>query len=298
MKSFIKKVIVLSVVCGIIVSAIAYGSLYFLRKSAFYKPSYLSRHVNQSNFDYIVLGASTGLTTLNTKFIDSLSHTRGINLAMDDTALSTQYLMLQHFLYEGKSTKYCVLAPSVFDFDVSENIMSGNDYRFVMFNDRDYVQNHYKTFEGTEANLLKLSQWVPALGVLYFNVELIYPALQAIVNPEKRNRFDSNGNYVYPSLNSQDLSIDISNDIYIGFKNPYLSKISALCKANDIELVFYISPMQGYKVFTSTGPNNQVINHSDALQNKKYFYDDIHVNQKGRRMVSTMFADCLIKMMD
>lgn len=282
MKRFIKKVVILIVICSALVALISYASLSVLKKSAFYKPSYLSQHVEPSNFDYIILGASTGLTTLNTELIDSLNHTKGINLAMDDTALATQYLMLQHFIYEGKSTDYCILAPSVFDFDVTDSVMSGNDYRFMMFNDRDYVQNHYSTFDGTDANLLKLSRWFPALGVAYYNVEILYPALQATVKPEKRNRFDANGNYVYPLSSSDDQKINTSTTFQIGFKNPWLMKIKALCETNNIKLIYYISPLQGYSVMAAP-QINEVINHSDVLQNKKYFYDDIHVDRKGRK---------------
>lgn len=296
MKRFIKKIVILFLSCVALVSLISYASLYALKKSAFYKPSYLSQHVERSNYDYIILGASTGLTTLNTELIDALGQINGINLAMDDTSLATQYLMLQHFLYEGKSTDYCILAPSVFDFDVTENIMSGNDYRFMMFNDRDYVQNHYNAFEGTEAKTLKLSKWIPAIGVSYYNVEILYPALQAVVKPEKRNRFDVNGNYVYPLSSVDDQKISSVKDFELAFENPWLSKFEALCQANNIELIYYISPMQGYRALVNSH-SNQVINHSDVLRNKKYFYDDIHVDRKGRNVVSELFAERLVKIM-
>ncbi len=297
MKKFIKKIVVLSVICIALATLISYVSLHALKRSAFYKPSYLSQHVDQSQFDYIVIGASTGLTTLNTVLIDSLNQTHGINLAMDDTSLATQYLMLQHFLYEGKSTEYCILAPSVFDFDVTENVMSGNDYRFMMFNHRDYVQSHYNAFEGRAANTLKLSKWIPALGVSYYNVEILYPGIQAILYPEKRNRFDLNGNYVYPSSTNNDQKIESVKEFEVAFENPWLKKIEALCEAENIKLIYYISPMQGYRVIANSH-SNQVINHSDVLQNKKYFYDDIHVDRKGRNIVSELFAERLKKIME
>src|SRR5690606_22404653 len=131
--------------------------------------------VTENNFDYIILGSSTGLTTLNTSTIDSALHTKGLNLSMDDTALSSQYLMLQHFLAEGKTTKFCVLAPSAASFDAINHDISDNDYRFLPYIHRDYVTAYFKQYTSKSARLISHSKWFPLLGVSYFNTELFYP---------------------------------------------------------------------------------------------------------------------------
>ena len=290
MSLFLKKFGLLFLGFIFLVTVMSFASLKFLKKSSFYKPSFLANTVVEDTFDYIILGASNGLTTLNTKVIDSVLSTNGINLSMDDTGVSSQYLMLQHFLAEGKKTKYCVLASSPSSFDFKHNTLNDNDYRFLMYSDRTYVSDYYKQFSGAKARRLYFSKWMPALGVSYYNAELFYPSLLALINPEKRNRFDSNGNYTYPNRIVKHEVITNSEVMPIEFSNIYVEKIKDLCESKDIELICYISPMKTKKAVLSD-MNYNVINHSNALSNSKYFYDDIHVNTLGRQKSSISFSN-------
>lgn len=246
--------------------------------------------VLQDNFDYIILGASDGLTTLNTKVIDSVLSIDGINLSMDDTALSSHYLMLQHFLAEGKRTKYCIVVSGVAGFDFKKNTINDNDYRFLMYHNRAYVSDYFKQFPDKRAKILYYSKWIPVLGMSYFNAELFYPSLVSIVNPKKRNRFDDKGNYTYPIMNNNDNLITTFEEVSIQFSNPFVKKIEALCKENNIEFICYIPPNESKKVIVNSSKYN-VINHSNSLKNTKYFYDEIHVNTLGRELSSINFAE-------
>jgi hypothetical protein len=245
--------------------------------------------VPQDNFDYIILGASDGLTTLNTKVIDSVLSVEGINLSMDDTALSSHYLMLQHFLAEGKRTKYCILVSGVSGFDFKNSTMNDNDYRFLMYSNRTYVSHYYKQFPDKRAKMLYYSKWIPMLGMSYYNAELFYPSLVSIVNPKKRNRFDKKGNYTYPVINDEDNVITSFEDISIEFSNPFIKKIKTLCEENSIKLICYIPPNESKKVIANSSKYH-IINHSNTLKNTKYFYDEIHVNTLGREISSINFA--------
>ena len=270
-------------------TGVSYGSLWALRQGSFYKPSFLERQVGASSFDYIVLGSSTGLTTLNTQVIDSVLGTQGINLSMDDTALSSQYLMLQHFLGLGKQTPVCVLAASILDYDVTDPVLSGNDYRFLPYGSEAYVQAYYNSFSDDSAWILSNSNWLPMLGVGYYNVELFYPSLVSLLDPNKRNRFDAYGNYSYPNVSNVSGSLVSRRSKPLEFKNPYFKKIQDLCAANNMTLVVYIPPHKTLAV--STGFTSfSVINHSDLLQDSQYFYDDFHVTSLGRQAVSLQFA--------
>lgn len=290
MRTFLKNVgIILVLVVGIS-SLISVGSLWALRQSDFYKPSFLVNSVKESRFDYIILGASTGLTTLNTQLIDSINHTKGVNLSMDDTSLPSQYLMLQHFLAQGKTTRFCVLAPSNASFDSKHNRLSDNDYRFLPFVNASYVYDYYNSFSGTSSNILGLSRWMPELGVSYYNAELFYPSLLSLINPKKRNRFDVHGNYEYPFIKYQDSTLVTFEPMPIQFTNIYLLKIMELCRANNIELICYLTPMMDKQVILEP-IELKVINHSNLLMNAKYFNDAIHVNYLGNRQASVRFAD-------
>lgn len=296
MKTFFKKISVIILVSAVLTGFVSFVSLNALGKSSFYKPSYVVNKITNKQFDYIVLGASTGLTTLNTATIDSISETKGINLSMDDTALSSQYLMLQHFLAEGKTTKFCVLAPSATSFNIEKQQLSDNDYRFLPFVNRDYVSQYYKSFSGKQSHILSASKWLPTVGMSYYNAELFYPGLLSLLQPNKRNRFDANGNYTYPNRNRLSKEITSFKKLNVAFKNNYVLKIKALCEANNIQLLIYFSPMEDRRVITNT-TEFRMINHSDLLTNTMYFYDTIHVNTKGRKEASKNFAYELIDLM-
>lgn len=289
MRYFLKKTGFILLAFLLIASIISALSLRILRQSSFYKPSFLANSVSEEKFDYVIIGASNGLTTLNTKVIDSTLNTNGINLSIDDTALSTQYLMLQHFLAEGKQTKFCVLSPNALEFDITENYLSGNDYRFLMYINKPYVYEYYSDFNSTNAKILKWSKWFPMLGVSYYNAELFYPSLQSLLLPDKRNRFDNKGNYVYPLSKKKSSLITEFKTIPITFQNAYLMKIKELCEQHDIQLICYLSPIEAKKVKHSS-KEFQVIDHSDLLKDSMYFFDGLHVDPIGRQISSEQFA--------
>ncbi|QRM87780.1 hypothetical protein FG167_00610 [Lacinutrix sp. WUR7] len=287
---FLKRIGFILLVFISVSTIVSFGSLWALRQSSFYKPSFLVNDITEKDFDYIVLGASTGLTTLNTTVIDSVIQTKGINLSMDDTALSSQYLMLEHFLAQGKTAKFCVLAPSATSFDAKDLDISDNDYRFLPYINETYVFQYFKQYASTRAKLISNSKWLPMLGVSYFNVEVFYPSLFTSIQSKKRNRFDANGNYTYPIKDNKHAVISEFKAFPVSFSNPYVAKIKALCMANNIELICYFSPIKGRKVITEIS-DFSIINHSDLLKNEAYFYDVLHVNTKGRQIASTHFAN-------
>jgi hypothetical protein len=268
----------------------SFGCLWQLRQSSFYKPSFLVNSVKENNFDYIVLGASTGLTTLNTKVIDSVLDTKGLNLAMDDTSMPSHYLMLQHFIAEGKKTKYVIIAPSNLNFDSEKAQFSDNDYRFLMYVNRPYVYDYYKQFDIKESHLLKGSKWLPMLGVSYYNAELFYPSLVTMTNPERRNRFDNEGNYSYPMTSFNESYVKERNVSSLILNNLFLEKIKVLCEQHQIQLICYVSPM-ATKTIQVNSSAYHIVNHSDLLLDSSYFYDDIHVNVFGQKTSSISFAN-------
>lgn len=289
MSLFLKRIgFILLVLAGLSL-LISYASLWALRQGSFYKPSFLENQVETSEFDYIVLGSSTGLTTLNTQVIDSVLGTRGLNLSMDDTALSTQYLMLQHFIATNKQAKMCVLAASILDYNVVHTTLSGNDYRFAPYVSRDYVQDYYTSFSGRSARILSYSKWFPMLGTGYYNTELFYPSLISLIDSKKRNRFDAFGNYSYPETSKSSQGIEKRHELKVTFQNPYIKRIQDLCAENNIQLIVYVPP---HKQIAAQPIETTflVINHSAILLDSRYFYDELHVNTLGRRVVSLRFA--------
>ena len=279
MNRFLKKILFYGGLLFILLNLLALGSFWSLKKSNFYKPSFV---YNQENLDldYIILGSSMGLTTLDTKQIDAATGMSGLNLSMDDSALPTHYLMLKHFLNNGGQVKKCILAVTPWDLANESPVLGNNDHRFMPFIFEKDINYHFAELSNDFFAPLKTSQYIPLYGLGYYNTELFYPSLMAFAKPKYSNRFDDRGNYVYPDL-GKSLNVKTPKVSDYQFNNPYLEKIQLLCKENRIDFILYQSPMLNQHQITSN--TYQMINHSALLgQEATYFYDDIHVNRKGR----------------
>ena len=289
MKKFLKHIITFIFAAFIALQLVSFLSLYFLRKSHFYKPQFVANTLRDVQLDYVVLGSSTGLTTLNTEQIDNETGLKGFNISIDDTSLSTHYLMLQHFIENGGSARSLVLVVSPGDLANGDPSISGNDYRFLPYAHKRYVNSHYVGLPSKEAAILKVSKYMPFVGVSYYNAELFYPSLKAAIQPTMRNRFDKKGNYVYPTNGKALEKTNRTKELSLTITNPYFEKIKALCDTNQINLVVYQPPIYGSKVLGDTGLL-PFVNHSDLITDPLLFYDRIHVNRKGRVAASRAFA--------
>jgi len=294
MKLFLIKIIGYGLLSFLILNGLAFLSLYLLGNSNFYKPQFVKNGVYEKKFDYVVLGSSTGLTTLDTKLIDSITGKKGLNISMDDSALSSHYLMLQHFYASQKRTKTLVLAITPWDLAVSNPVLNDNDYRFLPYISEKYVYEYYKSIEKSKFKVLTFSKYFPIIGLSYYNTELFYPSLVAALKPKKRNRFDDKGNYSYPNLGGP--SVIKYNIVDLELKNPYYYKIKQFCSDNKIQLILYQSPLFNIRVEPITIINQKLINHSQLIKQESFFYDNIHVNNKGRKICSLNFTKQLIKL--
>lgn len=291
MKRFLLKIGLYALLFFLAINLLAFLSLFFLGKSYFYKPQFVTNGVKENSFDYVVLGSSTGLTTLDTKQMDSLTGKKGLNISMDDSSLSSHYLMLEYFYSIGKKTDRLILAVTPWDLANEKPELNNNDYRFLTYVQEDCVSGYYQEVENGYFKKLWLSKYFPIIGVSYYNTELFYPSLVSIAQPKKRNQFDERGNFCYP--NGGNLKKEKAKTVPLEFKNPYFDKLAAFCAAKKIELVLYQSPMYGTSVTSEKNIGFSFINHSDLLQSPDLFYDKIHVNAKGRMICSQKVAEIL-----
>lgn len=287
MKKFLLHTAKWGIITFLLINVLAWCNLYFLRNSSFYKPSFLTHQIKETQFDYVIIGSSIGLTSLSSSQIDSLTHKKGLNLSIDDTALCSNYLMLNHFFKQGKKTNYCILAISHWDLANSNPELSDNDYRFLPFVAEKYVQDYYASMEKGYFKPMYLSRYFPAIGVSYYNTELFYPSILAMMQPNKRNRFDEKGNYAYPDNSSfEDQTVEQTT---LQWNNPFIKKIKDLCDANNTQLLVYQAPIYQNTVLNNNY-NYTFINHSTLLKDKSYFYDKIHLNSTGRKKASEQLA--------
>ena len=290
MRKFLKKIFIYAIVVLLIGNIIGFSANYFLKKSSFYKSSFLVNNFNPiEKFDYFIVGSSRGLTTLNTTAIDDSLNIKGINLAVDDSDLKTQFLMIKHFFQSNFKSDYLVLVLDSNHFKETSIKLGSNDYRFVPFIERDYIKEHFKKYEDKTLNILSNSDINPFFAYSYYNLELFLPSVLSVFKPRIRNRFDEFGNYSYPYSEKKAtiLSSKSSNQI---IKNLLLEDIDNYLKKNNCELIIYIAPYQTQNfIFKEVGYS--MINHSGILNDNKYFYDTQHVNFIGRELSTNYFID-------
>lgn len=267
---------------------ISWLSLRLLEKSNFYKPQFVNNEIKNKKYDYVIIGSSNGLTTLNTQIIDSINHTKGFNLCVDDTSINSQYLMLQHFYALGNTSKICVM--SILGGLSDTNItLNDNDYRFINFIDKPYVSDYYYENESGWFKPLYFSKFFPLFAVSKYNTEVFFPSIFSLINPQKRNRFDENGNYSYPNNIKTITENEQKKLSAITIKNPYFFKIQELCRQNKTRLVVYQSPLFNQKVKLKNC-SHLYINHSELKLPNSYYFDEIHVTNQGTKYCSVKFA--------
>jgi len=296
MKRFLKKIIIYGFSSFALLNIIAFVCLYFLANSSFYKQQFVRNSINKIAFDYVILGSSTGLTTLDSKQIDSISGLNGLNSSMDDSSLSAHYLMLQQFYNFGHQTKEVVLCVMPEDLSNLNPTINGNDYRFLPHANDENVKQYFSEMDGKNKWIYQLTPYVPIIGVSYFNSELFYPGILTAFNPQKRNLFDDKGNYSYPadqSASNQLLKETTKTLKKVVVQNPYFIKIVDFCNVNQIKLTVYQSPI--YKTEIIFEANLQLINHATLLNDSSLFYDKIHVNKNGRTICSKALGDYFSK---
>jgi hypothetical protein len=288
-KKFIKKIIIFSIIIFSLGSVISLFVNHFFKKSQFYKPSFLVNNFKKDNkFDFFIAGSSRGLTSINSTLIDKKLGTNGVNLSMDDTGLNTQFLMIRHFFLSGFTSNYCILVLDESHFFNTPKKIGNNDYRFVTFSNEEYVKKYYDEFDKSSLGLLKHSNINPFFTYSYYNLELFYPGMLSAFKPNFRNKFDQKGNYSYPNSGKEFGSKNRKEIAYI-ISNPLIKEIETFLIENNSKLIIYIAPYADKNLTINTSYN--LINHSYVVNNDTLFYDNIHVNNKGREKATSLFID-------
>lgn len=290
MKKFIFQIFIYLFITFLVGLGITAVANYFLSKSFFYKPQFISNYfLPSSKLDYIIAGSSRGLTTIDTKEIDSKLGVKGFNISMDDTGLPSQFLMIKHFFESGNSARYCVLTLDLNHFEESEKKLNDNDYRFITFSDRTYVHEYYQIYETGIIRPLTWSKYFPLFAYSYYNMELIWPAGMAAIKPKYKNRFDEKGNYSYPNMVFSQGSIREVQEIRKEIKNPVLKEIKTYLQTKNSKLILYIAPYHNKIIHLSNPLEYSLINHAESLKEASYFFDIDHVNTLGKQEATKLF---------
>jgi hypothetical protein len=298
MKKFLYKGAIYLTITLILAIGISQIGLWALSRGNFYKPSFLVNGLKTvDNFELVLFGSSRGLAALDTYLIQEEFSEPAANLCVDDTALPSHFLMMKHFFHQGKKVKYVILSLDIADFDRSENKIGDNDFQFLPFVKNSYVKEHYNLYEKGIIKPLSNSSWFPLLGYSFYNMQLLYPSLQSLANPEFRYRFDGWGNYQYPDhlgMKESDQLVQHKTSL----SNPLLFEIKEFVESQGSQLVIYIAPYLRDEILVETDQTFELINHSRKIQNPMFFSDDIHLVNSGKIIATKAFIRHFRKLKD
>lgn len=292
MRKFLKHFFIRTFLFLAVFQVLAIGFLVILGKGSFYKPQYMQNHFVDEKLDYLILGSSLGLTTLDANQIDSALNLNGYNASMDDTDLSVHLMVLEEFCRVNPAPDFAILSVSPYDLRAEKVEISDNAYRFLTYRDSPIVKLYFSEKDNTLLGVFRNSQIMPLVSVAYFNKEIIFPALMSIIKPDHRYRFDEKGNYSYPKRSGdKEFPMEFSSINY-QFGNQKFQRIIDFCKSRNINLIVYQSPIYDQTIVDDSIPKvGLFVNHSSFLTQKEFFYDNIHVNSEGRFLCTQDFIE-------
>jgi hypothetical protein len=217
----------------------------------------------------------------------------GFNASTDGGGIATNILMLQHLIHNNVKFKYCIFTLDAIGIADHTYQFSKNTYRFVPFCHEPYIQETMAKFEDCkEKSNFRASRFYPGFTVFENNKTLLTGAVKALINPQTRNRYDEKGNYTYPLRQPIDKKINFDTKEFAKYGTVYYDLLK-ICTENNIKLITYIAPIEGQ--FLKVPYTKNLINHSDLLDNTKFFADELHVNPIGRQIATTAFANIFVK---
>ncbi|WP_296699499.1 hypothetical protein [Algoriphagus sp.] len=295
MKKFVLKSILYLAIALFIANVLAYMGLRILGKSDFFKTTYLVHHFPEGqSFDLAVFGSSRSLAAIDTKIIGETTGGLAVNFSMDYTALPSSLLMLEHFYAQGYTSEWVVISLDLPDFEESKTVISENDHRFLPYISNNYIREYFVEYEEAMLKPIAISKYVPVVGFAYYNMELLAPAVQALLRPSYKYRFDELGNYQYPDYLAQQ-EMPEARYFKTRLSNPILKEIAELTNKNGSKLIVYIAPYLRDDISVESPLDFLVINHSRLINEPKYFSDYIHVVNSGKVLATEAFIEDLRK---
>jgi hypothetical protein len=282
----------------LLAEGLSFFLMHQLANANFYKTGVANRQKG-TTYDYVVLGSSRALTTIDTRQIDDSLGTQGYNFSLDDTGVETHELMVKHLLASGIRFRTLVMAfegmvKSGNSSTAPAKTINDNDHRFLPFIERDYVHQYFRDRHAAGGRKYTASRYFPFIALGYFNVELLWPSLYATVKKDYYYRSDAWGNFGYPMASLEDVTAREADSALLDLENHYLQNIRNICRNQGIRLVVYYSPFYKRKLkakgSSSTPANERFLNYADLLQDPALFYDRQHVNARGRAAVTAQLV--------
>ncbi|NJN28650.1 MAG: hypothetical protein HC819_23075 [Cyclobacteriaceae bacterium] len=261
---------------------------YSFKKGTFFKTQWIYNLKNKQ-LDYAVLGASRSLTAIDIGETNEVLGLVGLNLSLDGSLPTSQYLILKLFLEHGNKIDQLIFNVNTWQIGI-DSISHFSYPRFMPYAHDDAVYDYFKTYDDNWIYY----RYVPFYRYAKFNFDWGLGMYANSVFGMFKPNFDSLGSFYYPFYDYRgtreidDYAFDLTGD----FKN--LFKIHDLCKQYGIKLTVIFLPVvnlrydEGYKdnmqQFEAMLAAKQIgfIDYGNAYNGQfALFTDETHFNKKG-----------------
>lgn len=274
-------------------------------------------------YDYIIIGSSRAETMVDLNIIREKNGLRGVNLGLDGSGLTENYLIFQDFIKKN-IVKKVFIQVDMFNLLPCYHLSHPfHEYRYFPYLYDDDISDIVK------ANVpeLKYYFWKYLPFVKYAEFNSVYNIADVYLDRIKIDSFDSLGTQmvdradsgklldlrfdtqekiagIYNDSSNNKLNPSYQNQTYIAVQ--HLLMIIEKCEINNIEVVIY-SPPTFYKITPNTKFTEKVIKVISVRKRIKYwnferdsikfdanlFYDYDHLNSKGTKIFTKTLSDSL-----
>lgn len=258
--------------------------------------------MKHQEFDFALNGSSRAYTTVNIESIEQETKLNGINISVDGSTITDQYLMLKIFLENNNTLKKLYLQVDPWSTNM-EQISHFAIPKFFPYLKEETVFEHFKQF-GAKWYAYR---YIPFFRYAEYNT--IWGGHQLLNDmfhlfPQD---FDEDGCYFYTETEYrgtkelQDLRYEIDG------KYKFLNQIITLCDNYDIELILFTAPVANIRIneeymanmeqfrLMMEGKGVKYFNFGHIYGNEvKNFTDEIHLNPYGVSDFTERIQECIL----
>ena len=291
-----KKVIIFILVTIAGFYTLNYTYDYFIRKNDFNKVWWLD-HIKNKEYDFAFLGHSRVYTMIQTDTLEKYWNKKGINISLDGSNISQQYLMLYLFLKNGNTVKDVYYN---IDFNEFENHLN-NEMRVWCF--LPYIYDDVVYTELGKAYGEKRAfcwRYLPFYKNVEFNSKIGFLSVANSIIKLEKKPFNKYGDFKGISNHKGKIGRNYQpNNIYPQLLNlEEFRNILTICKKNNIRLHLYTTPVwketrEGIMnidmiknriilpLAKEYGATYEDFTFNPLAENRDLFLDNTHFNSEG-----------------
>ncbi|MBK9174898.1 MAG: hypothetical protein IPM46_00890 [Flavobacteriales bacterium] len=250
--------------------------------------------MHDQRYDVVILGASRAWWNIDGTSIDTVCGVRSLNLANNHGTILEALHSLELFLAQGNTTGLALYQMDLNRMDRDRGMLSKSAYDHLPFLDDSLTYAHLSAHSSEWAAY----RYVPFYRYAKFNHRWGLEELLVSGLGLNRSVFDSTGSHFRDRAFSGPETYRPENRHYN--LNPDVLLLRDLCRRKGIRLKLFMAPYLSLRLAPGVLPQVKETLHangfefhdmSNRLPNKRYFYDNVHLNGEGGRRFTRMLID-------